>query len=221
MRGAVANGKQIRTARLTRGLTQEEVAALADLDVKTVRKAEQGQRLDLGPLTRLAHVLQTDVSQLIRPIRPESDLQARRHEHVLRWNRTWEARDGAALAELYHEHAVLHLPGGPNIPFGGTFRGRDEIRRANETAWSTCRTEPSDPDDYSVLATDDSGILQGMMGVHLPNGEIVRLWCLQVFTFEGDLIANHRVEYDTLNFARLLQFPMPQDPPGEQSESSR
>src|SRR6516165_9820252 len=111
MRGAKSNGEQIRAARFGRGFTQEQLAALAELDVKTVRKAEQGRRLDLGSLTRLAHALQSDLSRLIRPGRSNSDREVRRREHIMRWHRLWDAEDSDGLIALYHENAVLHLPG--------------------------------------------------------------------------------------------------------------
>jgi transcriptional regulator with XRE-family HTH domain len=220
MRGAIANGAQIRAARLSRGLTQEQLAVMAELDVKTVRKAERGKRLDLGPISRLAHALQIELSRLIRPAPSETEHQIRLREHVMRWQQVWDAHDSDAVVALYHDKAVLHLPGGPNIPFGGTFRGKEEIRRGNEAAWSTCRTAPAHPSEFSLTIADDTVFLQGVKGVYLPNGELVRLWCLQVFTFEGDLIADHRVEYDTLKFAQLLQFPTGEVLPGDRSESS-
>src|SRR5262249_36142504 len=156
-----ADGKQILAARLQRGLTQEQLATMAHLDVKTVRKAEQGKRLDLGPLNRIASVLQTDLAKLIRRRRSGTKTRSRRKEIVVRWHQIWDDQDGEALAALYHERAVLHLPGDPNIPFAGTFRGRDEIRRANEAAWASCRTVPPEPSDFSLLAVDDTVILQG------------------------------------------------------------
>jgi transcriptional regulator with XRE-family HTH domain len=220
MRGAKSNREQIRAARISRGLTQEQLAALAELDVKTVRKAEQGKRLDLGSLTRLAHALQSDLSRLIRPGRSNSDREVRRREHIMRWHRLWDAEDSDGLIALYHENAVLHLPGGPNIPFGGTFCGRHEIRQANETAWRTTRTAPARPGDFSLIVTDDSVILEGEKGVWLPSGELIRLGCVQIFTFEGDLIVDHRVEYDTLKFAQLLQLPMEENPPDQPPKSS-
>jgi transcriptional regulator with XRE-family HTH domain len=86
MRGVVANGEQILAARIRRGLTQEQLAELSDLDVKTVRKAERGQRVDLVPLTNLARALQVEVSRLVQPVRSETDLERRRREQVMHWH---------------------------------------------------------------------------------------------------------------------------------------
>ena len=219
MRGALANGEELQGARLRCGFTQEELAKLAYLDVKTVRKAERGMRLDLDTLTRLAFALQTELIRIIRTGRSETEMQIGWRDAVIRWHRAWDANDIDALLATYHDDAVLHLPGGPNIPFGGTFRGKNEIRRAHEIAWSTCRTEPVPPEDFSLLASGNAIVLNGFKGVHLPNGEVVRLGCMQIFKFEGDLIIDHRVEYDTLKFAQIVQFPAAL--PGGGSKSSR
>lgn len=68
------------SARVEPGLTQEQLAALADVDVKTVRKAEQGKRLDLGTLTRLAFALDTELNRVIRPSPSETETQIRRRD---------------------------------------------------------------------------------------------------------------------------------------------
>ena len=65
MRGATANGEIIRAQRIALGLTQDKFATLAGLDVKTVRKAEQGKRIDVSTLTRIARALRVDVSRLL------------------------------------------------------------------------------------------------------------------------------------------------------------
>jgi transcriptional regulator with XRE-family HTH domain len=120
MRGTLANSEELQLARLRCGLTQEELATLADLDVKTVRKAEHGLRLDLDTLTRLAYALECDLSQLIRPVRSETDRQITWRDAVMRWHRAWDAHDMESLLSVYDDNAIMHLPGGPNIPFGGT-----------------------------------------------------------------------------------------------------
>jgi len=66
MRGVVPDGHRIRIARIARGVTQEQLAVCADLDVKTIRKAEHGKRLDVGTLAALARALEVDVQTLVR-----------------------------------------------------------------------------------------------------------------------------------------------------------
>jgi transcriptional regulator with XRE-family HTH domain len=214
MRGAYADGERIRTARVGRGLTQEQLATRADVDVKTVRKAEQGKRLDVGTLARIALALGADVRSLVRASNPESDLQSARRRAVECWQAAWDARDMEAILALYHEDAVLHLPGGPHIAFSGAYRGKNQIRRANELAWSTAQTVPQRPQDYSLIVSGDTVVLHGVRGLYLPGGEAIWLTNTYIFTFQGDLIVEHRVEYDTLGFSQALHLPPTDTSPG-------
>jgi transcriptional regulator with XRE-family HTH domain len=210
MRGAQANGEQIQSSRRARGLTQEQLASLAGIDVKTVRKAERGRRIDLGTITKISFALEVAVCGLVVPTRSPQELEIRRRDAVLHWHRCWDARDMEGLLSIYHDDAVLHLPGGPDIPFAGEHRGKEAIRSANEIAWARCESDPVDDKDFNLLVSDDAVILNDKKGVRLPGGEFVRLMCLQIFTFsqQSDIVLDHRVEYDTLTFARLVQLPI-------------
>ena len=207
MRGAFADGEWIRTSRVGKGLTQEQFAALADVDVKTVRKAEQGKRLDIGTLSRVAQVLGADVRSLLRAANGESDQASARRRAVERYEAAWEARDMEAILALYHEHAVLYLPGGPHIPFSGPFRGKVQIRQANELAWASAQTVPASPQEHSIIVSGDTVVLHARPGVRLPNGDVVWLTHTHIFTFEGKLIVEQRVDYDTLAFIQALGLP--------------
>jgi transcriptional regulator with XRE-family HTH domain len=211
MRGVLVCGEQFRNARIQRGLTQESLAERADLDVKTVRNAEAGKRVDLETLGRLAVALGANPSQFIGPGEAAAGLQDRRRDVVHHWLRAWDARDGGTLEALYHDDATMRLPGGPTIPFGGIYRGKAEIRRAHEIAWSTCRTEPIREGDLTFLVSEDVVLMQGVKGVYLPDGTIARLRCVHIYTFAGDLIIDHRADYDTLEFVSLLELPPPDD----------
>ncbi len=207
MRGALANGDKLRAARVGRGLTQEQLAALADVDVKTIRKAEHGKRLDVPTLAQLAVALGIEVHGVVRGTHPESDTQAARRKAVERWQAAWDARDIEAIMTLFHDRAELHLPGGPQIPFGGTHRGKEEIRRAIELAWATAQTVPQKPEEYSLIVSDDTVVMHGRRGLQVPGGEAVWLSNIHVFAFEDGLIVEQRVEYDTLGFSRALGLP--------------
>ena len=207
MRGVIADGERIRSARLGRGLTQEQLAVSADVDVKTVRKAEQGKRLDVDTLASLALALQIDVAELMTSDgSPEHREQVRR-QVVERWVVAWDAQDIDALLDLYHEDAVMHLPGGPGIPFGGRFAGKAAIRQCNEQAWASVKTLPARDGDYSIVVADETVVLQGVKRICLPDGREVSLSSIHVYRFDGDLIIEMRAEYDTLAFNRLLAAP--------------
>jgi transcriptional regulator with XRE-family HTH domain len=208
MRGAQANGEQIQAVRLARGLTQEQLASVAAVDVRTIRKAERGQRVDLGTMTRISFSLDIDVGSLIVRTRSPEELEIRRRDAMRRWHDGWEAHDIQTLLNLYHDDAVVHLPGAPDIPFAGTHRGKEAIRRAHETAWRTCKTEPMFQGDFSLLMSDNTAVLSGTKEACLLENRSVKLSCVQIFTFlpNSELVADQRVEFDTLNFARLFRL---------------
>lgn len=215
MRGVIVDGPRLRSARVQRGLTQEQLATSADVDVKTVRKAERSGRLDVATLVRLATPLEVGVESVMQDGHHEathSDLQA----IAFRWLAAWDARDGDALMDLFHEDAVMHLPGAPLVPFGGTHRGRDAIRRANDLAWATARTTPEPTKNYSVIAGEDVVILQGYKGIQLPDGQVVRLWGYHLIRVDRGLIVDFRAEYDTLRFAEIVGL-LPMTRPAETS----
>jgi ketosteroid isomerase-like protein len=133
----------------------------------------------------------------------QSDLR----EIAFKWLTAWDARDGDALISLFHEDAVMHLPGAPYVPFGGTHFGRDAIRRANDLAWATARTTPEPMENYAVIASGNVVILQGYKGIRLPDGRVVQLWGYHLITVQDGLIVDFRAEYDTLKFAEIVGLP--------------
>lgn len=201
MRGVLADGQRVTDARLARGLTQEQLAARAELDVKTVRKAEQGKRLDVGTLGRIAAALDVELHRVLRGQPAE---QEARREVVLRWQRAFDEQDIEGMLALFHDDAVAYLPGDPTVPFGGTFRGRDAVRACHVTAWASCRTAPVPATDFSVLVSGDTVVLHGVKKVERPDGEHVPLGAVMLFTFRGVRVAELRVEFDTMKFWKLV-----------------
>jgi transcriptional regulator with XRE-family HTH domain len=212
MRGVQANGEQIQAARLDRGLTIEQLASQAGVDVKTVRKAERGLRVDLSTLTRISFSLDVDVRSLLVMARSRLELELRRRDAVRQWHHSWETQDTQALVSVYDDDAVLHLPGAPDIPFGGEHRGKPAIGRAYEIAWKICPHEPMYDREFSLIISDNKLVLGGEKSLR-RDGYAARLWVHQIFTFGDDspLLINHRVEFDTLAFARFLQL-LPPNP---------
>lgn len=204
MRGVKVQGNEVRTARLQRALTQAELARLAGLDVKTVRKAEQGNRIDLAPLTRLATALDCAVGQLIVPEPVDAEMEDRRRASVIAWALAFDRHDSEALLRLYHDDAILRIAGGSNIPFAGEFRGKAAIRQAHESAWAGPKQEPTDVDNMSLHISDTAVTLSEEKGIYLPNGELFRFPCLQIFIFFDDLIREHEVQFDTLDFVQKM-----------------
>jgi transcriptional regulator with XRE-family HTH domain len=207
MRGVQVQGEELLAARKRSGLTQDGLAKASRVDTKTIRKAERGERIDVQPLTRLAYTLNVRLESLIAPGDTEPTMQVQRRDLILRWNRLWDAADMDGLLALYHDDAVLHLPGGPAVPFGGVYRGKAEIRRAHEIAWSSVRHEPLRIEELTILVSDEGVTIKGAKGIYLPNGELVRFPSLQTFLFAGNLIIDHHIQFDTLEFASRFAPP--------------
>jgi transcriptional regulator with XRE-family HTH domain len=112
-------GERIRLFRLGRGLTQEQLAGLADVSPSWVSKAERGLPIDrrMGPLSKVAKVLGVTVAELVGqrlPLRTGADGRDGR----------LRALRGALLLGNVHLHGIavaLAL---------GDFRGA--IRRAEQ-----------------------------------------------------------------------------------------
>ncbi len=172
MRGVLAHGVEIITARNARGWTQKQLAAAAEWMVKTIRKAEQGQRIDLRTLNRFAEALQLHVSRLIVD-EEAADESLLRQSLVVQWHEAWEARDVEGTLAVYTEDAVLTLPGGPTVPYGGEHHGKEAIRRANEMAWNGAKLLPLSIDDCLLLVSEHAVTLSGSKGMVQPSGEIV------------------------------------------------
>ncbi len=133
MRGHHSNGSSIRELRRLLGLTQDEVAVRAGCDVKTIRKAERGQRLDIATLRGIAKVFQTPVSSLVSV---DSATQAGQSVLVSAWTRAFNRQDVDALVELYSEDAILHFPALKGPVGAEVFRARTDLRQHFETTFA-------------------------------------------------------------------------------------
>ncbi len=73
----------VRKLRLQKGWSQEQLAEMADLSVRTVQRAERGQSIGMESLKSLAAVFEVDLSQLHQPFTEEDDTMNEE-------NMTWE-----------------------------------------------------------------------------------------------------------------------------------
>lgn len=70
----LAFGARMRQLRLSRELTQEQLAELADLHTNYVSSVERGERnVSVFNITRIAHALNVHASELLRPVQLASD----------------------------------------------------------------------------------------------------------------------------------------------------
>jgi transcriptional regulator with XRE-family HTH domain len=126
------NGDKLRSFRRARGWTQLELAIIAGVSERTVRNAERGRPLRRDFLDFLATALDVGAEDLVGD--PTALRPVRRSERLVQ-------RIGAALDSLYSEQNVracveLAQPGcelshqaSISLPFAGSFRGPDGLRR--------------------------------------------------------------------------------------------
>lgn len=214
MRGAIANGAEILDRRLHLGWTQEQLATRAKVDVKTIRKAEKDKRLDLVTLTQIGVALDADLSLIVRTGQSARQREIQRRDVVMKWNRAFDCHDMTALQECYRDDATLHLPGDSRILLSGKFRGKTEIRRAYETAWSAKPSNRTRDTDFTLIVGDTTVVLLGRKLIHPPVRKSTILKSVQIFAFHEELILNHEVYCDTLTLERLQEDPPHGNPGG-------
>ena len=188
MRGALAKGELIRQIRIDSGETQEKLAAAASIDVKTVRKAEQGQRVDLNTLNELARVLGVRLPALMAEPKAAIDIQQLRVRAVESWISAWNRHDLDALMMLYHNDAVMSLPGGAGVPSGGRFEGKAAIRRVQEQAWQTSAPFPLNWRDTILTTISDMIVLLNTRSIQLPDGDEGFVSTARIYRFVDHLI---------------------------------
>ncbi|KAA1260455.1 SnoaL-like domain protein [Rubripirellula obstinata] len=127
MRGVHPDGEKIRLARSAASMTQEEVAGIAQCNVKTIRKAEQGtNRLDLRVIAAIASAFETTVSQLTIP-----DRNVDHHGHLLQrmdqWIHHFAASDVEGFLSLHTQDSVLEMPGAEDLFTPANCNGIDQL----------------------------------------------------------------------------------------------
>lgn len=131
MRGQDSHGEAIRDLRRKRGWTQELLSQRAGCDIKTVRKAERGLRLDLASLRVLAEALEVPLSAVTAP------RTAPPHSSPLatEWLEAFRERDLSRLLACYGPRATLSCAA-PGFPGAGMHRGKQGLRRHWAQVWA-------------------------------------------------------------------------------------
>jgi transcriptional regulator with XRE-family HTH domain len=207
MRGVLVKGEELLAARKRLGFTQDGLAQAARIDTKTIRKAERGERIDVQPLTRLAQTLGVELATLIVAEDSSPVMAKKRREVFLCWHSAWNDLDIERVLSVYHDDAVLHLPGAPMIPFGGDHCGKAEIGRITELVWATVPQERHPLDEVTILVSGDIVTVKGVTKIQMPDGKLYHLPSIMTFLFTGELVVDHDVHYDTLDFATRIQPP--------------
>jgi transcriptional regulator with XRE-family HTH domain len=204
MRGAFTKGARIRQLRQSLTLTQEELASRASCDVKTLRAAESGRRIDVRTLHGIAAALAVSPSEIIETA---GSLQ-HRHQRIRRvreWQRALQNGDVDALLRIYRPDAVVRLPWFEAIPGSGVHQGSGRLRRVATSIVSRLAFEPAAPRSFRVHAAEEFVFLRGQVKAALrekrKNRREVATFVFHEFCFQGNDVREHVVLIDT---ARVL-----------------
>lgn len=158
MRGILANGEKIAALRLAAGLTQEKLAANCECDVKTLRSAERGKRLDIASLRRIAVGLGVDYHDIV--VEVPADRREASVAVAMEFMRAFDARDPDAVADCFCENGAVIVFADPNLPGAGEFRGRERVHEWARACFAAFLAEPVHQGTYFVEAVGDRVFLR-------------------------------------------------------------
>lgn len=91
-------GKNIRQHRIERHLTQEGLATMADIDVRTIQRAENGHKIAVESLRTIANAFEMSIDQLSKDSQEEALKEFRSKYSVIELTPLTQAAD---LCRLY------------------------------------------------------------------------------------------------------------------------
>ena len=198
MRGQAPQGHRIRHFRKAHGWTQEQLAAAANCDVKTIRNAEASRRLRISTLNRIATALSIDLTELL------DDSGAHHEEWIGRWVSAFNERKVDQLVGFYHHRATLNLPSKIAFPGSGMFRGPSRIVEHYRDLFAHAHIQFADPSNPFVQQQSGAVLLRGRAtGKTLVNKKTLEVEVLHEFHRPKLLITSHVILLDTSSF--LLQ----------------
>ncbi|MGD9637205.1 MAG: nuclear transport factor 2 family protein [Pirellulales bacterium] len=205
MRGVEVHGAELRRRRKELGLTQESLAHSAQCDIKTIRNAEGGRRLDASTVKRIADVVELP----LRAIIVEEEISQRVAERNAQLFHDWQAasnrRDVEAMLELYQDDAVVVIPGANDLPGGGEHRGKEAIGRQWHEAFEAFLTEELTPDRYKLDAVGDYVFARGTAtAVVRATGQSFTGMAIHELQIQDGKILRHTIVVDTTDMRRCL-----------------
>lgn len=205
MRGVIPNSELIRRLRESAQMTQESLAAIAQADVKTIRKAEtSGKRVDLKVIVGIAHALQIGPDELIVR-KPVGALSAEYLvERVKQWNEAFMRADIDSLLKLHTPDTVLELPGSDDLPVAGRYQGLDALAQHFFKMFSLLRLRRMISDSPKYHVSDNFVFMRVTAEFeYLPAAKTYQAIHFSEFEFEGDLI---RRRISSADYGELRQI---------------
>lgn len=206
MRGIPVKGHSILETRKSLGLTQEQLAAQAHCDVKTIRKAEKSQPVDSSILKNLADALGVEQSAFV------DTASAHREQHVLEvalsWLNAFNTRDPVAVAELYHAAGSVTVMADPKLPGGGQFLSREGVQQWASVCFEAMITEPMTSNMFQIDVAGDYVILRSIVAIQVTSlltHRSVGAAAAHEFQIQEGKILSHRIFADSDAIASLFR----------------
>ncbi len=206
MRGTPVDGQLIRKTRKSMGLTQEQLAADAECDVKTLRKAEKSQHIDQCTVDRIALALKLEATDLINSA--ALDVEQANIQLVLSWQEAFNRRDPVAMAELFHTDGSVTVMADIPMPGGGEFLGKDGVLEWGRVCFATMRTQHITRDMFQIDAAGDFVFMRGLTDVEVTSlitNQTAKASAAHEFRIRNGKIAALRVITNTAAIAKILQ----------------
>lgn len=205
MRGVTPNSELIRRLRESARMTQESLAAIAQADVRTIRKAETpGKRVDLKVVVGIAQALRTEPDELI--VRQPLGVASAEFlvERVKQWSDAFARADIDSLLKLHTPDTVLELPGSDDLPEAGFYQGLEALAEHFSKMFSLFRLRHMIPDSLKYHVSDNFVFMRVTAEFeYLPAAKTYRAIHFNEFEFEGDLI---RRRISSADYGELRQI---------------
>jgi ketosteroid isomerase-like protein len=211
MRGAQVNAEALRSLRVNLGLTQEQLASRAEIDVTTLRRMEKGLKaFDIPTISAVAASLGCHVSRLVIPS-PSTHAADSPEEInracVARHREGFARKDVEAVLACYTEDAVVNFPTSLPPP-SGRFEGHAAIRGHLEETFRTFTPEIPTLEESVLYVFEDRVILrQVSSAVVLQTGASFTSELLFEYYFRDGKIWKHVGLFDTAAMANALNTP--------------
>lgn len=218
MRGAQVHAEALRSLRVILGLTQEQLASRAEVDVTTLRRMEKGLKaFDVQTISAVAAALECHVSRLMVPGHskpaPESPEEINR-ACVARHREAFSRKDVDAVLACYTEDAVVSFPTSLPPP-SGRFEGHTAIRGHLKETFQTFTPDIPTLEESDLYVFEDRVILrQVSSAVVLQTGASFTSELLFEYYFRDGRIWKHVGLFDTAAIAKAMNAP-PAEPPSD------
>lgn len=197
---------ELRQRRRTLGLTQEQLAAEASLDVKTVRKAEKpGERVDLRVIVAIAEQFSLSPQDLIEPEETACPPPERLIELVKKWGEYSITGEIDKWLAMHTTDTIFELPEKGGLPVARDCRGIDELDTFIREAAQILRIHSTDPATEQYHATGNLVFMRVTAQMEfLPARARFEARHVNEFEFEGELIKRRTTIADYHPLRKIL-----------------